>query len=103
MTLESPTFVAFNDTRPGQERFTVVGRVTVPHPGLVPILSKPSIRHRGGWEVLHLTFEDRGGIHSQALTEKLVHFTEPGLNRWSRVEISSETGTQWLPVLDRED
>ncbi|MBA1191654.1 hypothetical protein G7007_02095 [Pseudomonas entomophila] len=102
MNVDTPTFIAFNDTRPDHECFTLFGRVTVPHPGIVPILSRPTIRHKGGWEVLHLTFEQLEGVHPQVVTEKLVHFTEPGLNSWSRVEISSEKGTQWMPILTRE-
>ncbi|MBA1189175.1 hypothetical protein G7Z99_08940 [Pseudomonas entomophila] len=102
MNIETPTFVAFNDTRPGHESFSVFGRVTVPHAGIVPVLSRPAVRHRGGWEVLHLTFERLEGIHPQVVTEQLVQFAEPGLNSWSRLEISSEKGTQWMPILSRD-
>ena len=102
MNTETLTFVAFNDTRPGHESFTVFGRVTVPHPGVVPVLFRPDLRHRGGWEVLQLKFEQLEGVHPQVVTEKLVHFSEPRINNWSRVEISSDNGIQWMPILERD-
>jgi len=99
MNIKTPTFIAFNDTRPGHESFTVLGRVTVPHPGVLPVLFRPTYRHRGGWEVVNLKFELLEGDHPQVPTEKLVQLKTPGINHWSKVELNVEKDTQWLSIL----
>ena len=102
MTVKPPVFVAFNDTRPGHESFTVLGRVVVPDSGIVPVLTKPDVRHYGGWEVLQLTFEPQEGANLQLSDEVLVQYTEPAINSWHRLEIISEHYQQHLPILTRD-
>ncbi|WPM26586.1 hypothetical protein OGV25_26585 [Pseudomonas sp. P1B16] len=53
---------AYNSEVPGEPVcFEVQGTVTVAHPGIEPVLVAPKIRHKGGWEVLQLKLEDKGG------------------------------------------
>ncbi|MNO73440.1 hypothetical protein D3C76_644060 [compost metagenome] len=102
MNINVDNFVAVNDKRPGQESFKVFGTVNVGHPGIEPLLVEPSIRHKGGWEVLNLELRDNGGIHLQVVTRKTVHFERAGGSAWQAVEINHPGGKSTIKIVTVE-
>jgi len=90
---------AYNLEVPGQPTcFEVQGTVTVAHPGIEPVLVEPKIRHRGGWEVLQLNLEDKGGANLQVLTEKPVFYRRECASSWKRLEIIQPDGPQIVEI-----
>ncbi|MFJ2525247.1 hypothetical protein ACIOWB_19140 [Pseudomonas capeferrum] len=90
---------AYNSEVPGEPVcFEVQGTVTVAHPGIEPVLVAPKIRHKGGWEVLQLKLEDKGGINLQVLTQKPVLFRREGGTSWKRLEIIHAEGSQMVEI-----
>ncbi|HEK1690680.1 hypothetical protein PpSQ1_09200 [Pseudomonas putida] len=90
---------AYNKDVPGEPTvFEVQGTITVSHPGIEPVLVEPKIRHKGGWEVLQLKLEDKGGMNLQVLTKKQVVFSREGGSSWKRLEIVHAEGSQMVEI-----
>lgn len=90
---------AYNIEAPGQPAcFEVRGTVTVGHPGIVPVLIEPRVRHRGGWEVLELHLVDNGEINLQVLTQKPVFYRRERASSWTRLEIIKDDGPQMFEI-----
>lgn len=93
-------FVAYNQTAGGQTSFRVHGVVTVPSPAWEPVLIVPEIRHRGGWEVLHLNLVDTGVIANSVMTEKTVEYLHEGPCISNLLEIIHADGSMFIDIED---
>jgi hypothetical protein len=90
---------AYNVDVPGEPTyFEVQGTVTVAHPGIEPVLVEPTVRHRGGWEVLQLQLVEKEGIHLQVVTEKNVFFKREGGTAWKSLEVIEPAGSQRVEI-----
>lgn len=87
------SFIAINDKRPGQNTFKVFGTLIMSDSATHPVLVEPTVRHKGGWEVLTLEFQRLGGVGLTVLTERGVHFERAGGTAWEVVEIIHPDGT----------
>ncbi|MFJ4063818.1 hypothetical protein ACIPW4_00805 [Pseudomonas sp. NPDC089996] len=95
---EFKDFVATNDKRDGQNRFTVTGKVWVPTPAYVPLLKKPHMRHKGGWELLHLEVQNKEGMPLQVVTEQTVTFEQDTCSPYDKLEIAHAEGSFFVAI-----
>ncbi|AGN83495.1 MULTISPECIES: hypothetical protein [Pseudomonas] len=100
MTIDIDNFVAINDKRPGKEAFRVFGTVTVANPGIEPVLSTPSPRHRGGWEVLRLDLIEPDSPSMAVMTTKPVAYEQAGISPWTDLEIQGCEGRLKIVTID---
>jgi len=77
MIIECKDWQAQYDKMPPGTRLRVNGTITVSHPGLVPVLVKPSRQDRSYALALELKLEHEDGYFTQVVTDKDVRLELP--------------------------
>jgi len=90
MNIKSKNWTAQIDRMPPSPSFRTYGTVTVPHPGITPVLERDLMQDKSFGLRLILSFKTTDTITAQVETDKFVEYKEQGPSNVTGVSIYFE-------------